>query len=233
MPNMVAPPADARLRVRITSASGRVRVTTEPRTDVVVDRGGSATETADGAVEVRTGRPSDSLDVRCPDGTDVMIGTRSGGVRLVGRFGTVGITSQSGSIRVSAVAEADLRTVSGKVELAECSGCCRVSTTSGSIVVGTTGDAEISTKSGSVGVDAVAGSVQVRSVSGTVKVASSARGPVTASTVSGSITIRFPSGVRPTVRSSGRGTVKSSFEMGDDVIVDIASVSGTVQLVSA
>ena len=150
-----------------------------------------------------------------------------------GRFGTVGVTSQSGSIRVAAVAEADLRTVSGVVELDECDGRCRVSTTSGRITVGATRDAEISTTSGSVGVDAVAGTVQVRSVSGTVSVASSAGGPVNASTVSGSITIRLPPGVRPTVRSSGRGTVRSSFEPGDDVIVDIATVSGTVRLVPA
>ena len=43
------------------------------------------------------------------------------------------------------------------------------------------------------------------------------RGLSRASTVSGSITIRLPAGVRPTVRSSGRGKVRSSFEPGDDV----------------
>ena len=65
-----------------------------------------------------------------------------------GDFGTVGITSQSGSIRVAVVAEADLRTVSGVVEVDECEGRCRVSTTSGRITVGATRDAEISTTSG-------------------------------------------------------------------------------------
>ena len=99
--------------------------------------------------------------------------------------------------------------------------------------MGSTRSAEISTTSGSVGVDAVAESVQVRSVSGTVGVASAAGGPVTASTVSGSITIRLPTGVRPAVRSSGLGTVRSSFEPGDDIRVDIATVSGTVRLVPA
>ena len=97
---MVLPSADARLRLRISAFSGGVRVTAEPRTDVVVDRGGVAEATADGAVEIRAARPSNSVDVRCPVGTDVMVGTRSGGVQLGGRFGTVGVTSQSGSIRV-------------------------------------------------------------------------------------------------------------------------------------
>jgi hypothetical protein len=228
---MVLPPADARLRLRISAVSGGVKVTAERRSDVVVDSGGSAVASADGAVEIRTERASASLDVRCPEGADVVIGTRSGRVELVGRLGTVGITSQSGSIRVDTASEADLRTVSGTVKLEGCDGRCRVSTTSGRITVGATGDTEISTTSGSVEVGTVSGAVQVRSVSGTVTVASSARGPVKASTVSGSITIRLPPGVRPTVRSSGRGTVKSRFEPGDDVVIDIATVSGTVQLV--
>ena len=230
---MVLPPADARLRLRISAVSGGVKVTAESRTDVVVDRGGSAVAAADGVVEVRAGRPSDSVHVRCPAGADVIIGTRSGRVELDGHFGTVGITSQSGSIRVAAVAEADLRTVSGTVELEECEGRCRVSTTSGTITVGATHDVEIATTSGSVGVDDVAGAVQVRSVSGTITIASSAKGPVNASTVSGSITIRFPQGVLPAVRSSGRGKVQNGFEPGDDVEVDIATVSGTVRLVRA
>jgi len=228
---MVLPPADARLRLRISAVSGGVKVTAERRSDVLVDSGGSAVASADGAVEIRTERASSSLDVRCPEDADVMIGTRSGRVELVGRLGTVGITSQSGSIRVGTVAEADLRTVSGTVKLDGCDGRCRVSTTSGRITVGATGDTEISTTSGSVEIGNVEGAVQVRSVSGTVTVASSARGPVKASTVSGSITIRLPPGIRPTVRSSGRGTVKSRFEPGDDVVIDIATVSGTVQLV--
>jgi DUF4097 and DUF4098 domain-containing protein YvlB len=230
---MVLPPAAASLRLRISAVSGGVRVTAEPRTDVVVGRGGSAVETPDGAVEIQAGRPSDSLDVRCPAGVDVVIGTRSGRVELEGRFGSVGVTSQSGSIRVAAVAEADLRTVSGTVEIVECDGRCRISTTSGRITVGATGDAEISTTSGRVSIDTVAGALLVRAVSGTVTVGSSARGPIRASTVSGSITIRLPQGVRPTVRSSGRSTVQSSFEPGDDVVVDIATVTGTVKLVPA
>ena len=208
-------------------------MTAEARADVVVDRGHIAGPSADGAVEIRPVKPSDSVHVRCPEGADVMVGTRSGRVELSGRFGAVGVTSQSGSIRVAAAAEADLRTVSGSVELAACDGRCRVSTTSGRITVGSTRSAEISTTSGSVGVDAVAESVQVRSVSGTVGVGSSAGGPVNASTVSGSITIRLPTGVRPAVRSSGLGKVRSSFEPGEDIRVEIATVSGTVRLVPA
>jgi DUF4097 and DUF4098 domain-containing protein YvlB len=144
----------------------------------------------------------------------------------------VGITSQSGSIRVGTSAEADLRTVSGHVELQRCDGRCRVFTKSGRIAVGDTREADISTTSGSVAIDRVIGTVQVRSVSGRVSVGSSAGGPVTASTVSGTITIRLPPAVRPSVHSAGRGTLKSGFPPGDDVEVHIATVSGRAELVA-
>jgi DUF4097 and DUF4098 domain-containing protein YvlB len=232
MPVMEPPTIETPVRLRISATSGRVTVIAEPRDDVVVDRGGSAEASADGAVEVRAGRSS-SVVVRCPPGADVIVGTRSGRVELQGRFGAVSVTSQSGSIRVGAAASADLRTVSGSVELEECDGRCRVSNTSGRITVGTTDEAELSTVSGSVGVEAASGTVEVRSVSGKVSIVSAARAPVRARTVSGSITISLPAGVRPRVRFSGRGKVRSSFEPGDDVLVDVAIVSGTVRLVQA
>ena len=230
---MVLPPADARLRLRISAVSGRVTVTAEARGDVVVERGGVTSAAADGAVEIRGDKPSDAVVVRCPAASDVVVGTRSGSVELEGRFGTVGVTSQSGSIRVAEASEADLRTVSGVVELGACAGRCRVSTTSGRIDVGATRDAEISTTSGSVGLDDVTGTVQARSVSGSVRIASAANGPITVHTVSGSITIHLPEGVRPTVRSSGHGKLRNSFEAGDDVVVEVANVSGRVKLLPA
>ena len=79
---MVSPPADPRLRVRISAVSGRVSVTAESRGDVVVDRGGVAETARDGSVEIRASRPSDAVDVRCPAGSDVIVGTVSGKVEL-------------------------------------------------------------------------------------------------------------------------------------------------------
>ena len=229
---MVTPPADARVRLRITTVSGRVTVKAEPGAEVVVGAG-SVTATPDGDVEVRSPRPSDSVQVTCPAGADVIIGTRSGKVELQGAFGSVGITSVSGAIQVESVAEADLRTISGSVQLAECLGQCRVSTKSGRITVGTTRDAEIATVSGRVSLDDVGGSVDVRAVSSRVSIGSAAHGPVRLSMVSGAVTIRLPRGVRPLVQASGLGIVQSAFEPGDDVAVNIASVSGRVRLVTA
>jgi Toastrack DUF4097 len=229
----VPPNTDARLQLRISAMSGGVTVTAEPRDDVVVDRGGTAHAGVDRVVEIRARRPSDKVEVRCPPDADVIVGTRSGNVELRGRLGTVGVTSQSGSIRAAAATAADLRTVSGTIELVECDGRSRVSTTSGRITVGATCDTEISTVSGSVGVAKVAGSAQVRSVSGKVAIGSSGQGAVHVRTVSGRITIRLPVGVRPDVRYAGRGKVRSDFEPGGDLLVDVANVSGTVRLVTA
>jgi Putative adhesin len=230
---MVSPGTDARVRLRVSAISGRVTVVAEARGDVVVERGGSTHATVDGSVEVRAGRPSDAVVVRCPASTDVIVGTRSGNVELDGRFGTVGVTSLSGSIRAETADEADLRTISGVVELEDCGGRCRVSTKSGRIRVGRSGEVDVSTVSGSVGIDEVAGPVNVRSVSGKVTIGASSRGAVHVRTVSGSITIRLPAGVRPLVRYSGRGSVRSAFEPGDDVLIDVANMSGAVRLVSA
>jgi DUF4097 and DUF4098 domain-containing protein YvlB len=219
--------------LRISAVSGRVTVTAEPRSDVVVDRGGVTAAGPDGTVEIRAGRPSDALAVRCPEGADVVVGTTSGNVELAGRFGTIGVTSQSGSIHVASVSEADLRTVSGRIELGDCEGRCRVSTTSGRIRVAATRDVEVSTTSGSIGLDAVSGAAQAQSVSGSVRVASAGRGPITIRTVSGSVTINLPASVRPAVHSSGYGKVHNGFQAGDDVVVEIANVSGRVKLLPA
>jgi DUF4097 and DUF4098 domain-containing protein YvlB len=229
----MTPGIPAPLRVRIGAFSGVVTLAAESRSDVVVDQGGVAATGEDGSVEIGPRRRSDAIAVRCPVGADVIVGTHSGNVELSGTFGAVAVTSESGSIRVVKASEADLRTVSGAVELDECDGRCRISTTSGRIAVGATGELEASTKSGSISVVGSAGTVQVHSVSGSVTLGSSGRAALKATTVSGSITIRLPAGTRPEVRSSGGGTLRNTFDPGDDVLVEVANVSGDVQLVPA
>lgn len=224
---------ERRLLIRLSARAGHVTVTAEPRDDVVVGPGGRAEEVGDGSIEVRAQRPRDSIDVSCPLDTDVIIGTASGRVELRGRFGVVGVTSQSGSIAVGSAAEADVRSVSGAVHVDRCVGRCRVSTTSGRIRVGASGDTVVAATSGSVHLDDVTGAVRVRSVSATVSIAGEAAGPIEVSTVSGSIDIRLPSDARPRVLVKGRPKVISDFEAGDDVAISVASVSGTIRLLPA
>jgi DUF4097 and DUF4098 domain-containing protein YvlB len=217
-------------QLRTTTASGSVKLTAEDRTDVLVEKGGYAVLLDDGTVEVRTTKRSSSLEVRCPSGTDVVIGTASGGVELVGDFGTVSVSSASGSIRTGRVDVADLRTVSGKVGVEECRGRCRVSTKSGTITVTGAGEADLSSVSGRVQIERVDGAVVVRTVSGSTTIGAAGAGPVGVQSISGSIVVRLPPGVRPSIRSSGRRRVTSTCEPGDDVVVDVATVSGSVDI---
>ncbi len=206
-------------------------VTAEDRTGVVVDSGTHFAGTDDRVVEIRPDRPSRSIAVRCPTGTDVMVGTTSGAIELRGRLGSVSVTSASGRIGVAAAAEADLRTGSGKIEIDECAGHCRASTKNGAILVGATNAADIATVSGTVRIGLVAGTVDVRTVSGKVVLFSNGGGPIGARTLSGSVTIHLPPGVRPDVRASDARWVHCRCDEGDDVTIDVASMSGKVEIV--
>jgi DUF4097 and DUF4098 domain-containing protein YvlB len=224
-----APHVPAPLQLRIATSSGRVTVTADDRVDVVVDRG-EVGPTIDGVVEIRPQRGSSSVAVRCPEGADLVVGTGSGSVELHGRLGSVSVTSASGSIRVSEVTDADLRTTSGSVEIADCDDRCRVSTKSGKVTVEETGTADISTVSGTIRIERVTGAVQARTVSGGVSIVSDAQGPVTAQTVSGGVRVKLPAGVRPAVRVSGPHETECGCDQGDDLTVEVRTISGTVEI---
>jgi hypothetical protein len=223
-----AVPAPGRLQLRIATTSGKVRVTAEDRTSIVVEPGGRAVPVADGIVEIRPYRPSGSLDVRCPRFCDLVIGTASGGVDLRGPLGAVSVTSASGSIGVAEAADADLRTKSGRVEVGDCRASCRIATKSGSITVGAAGAAEVSTVSGTIRIERVQGEAMVRTVSGGVTIGSAAGGPVRARSVSGGITVHLPAGVRPALSARSSRPVKGAWEPGHDVVVELGTVSGSV-----
>lgn len=202
----------------------------EDRADVVVDRGGHVAGSDARGVEVLPSRPSQAIAVRCPIGTDVVVGTTSGAVELRGQLGSVSATSASGKIRVAAATEADLRTKSGKVELDECAGHCRVSTKNGAVSVGAAHTADVATVSGAVRIGRASGAVDVRTVSGKVELFSTGGGPIGARTLSGSITIQLPRGVRPDVRASDARWVHCACDGGDDVSIEVASLSGRVEI---
>ncbi len=170
-------------RVRLHAVSGKVVVKAEERDDISIGPDATREEIDDGTIEVRPRKSSGSLHVAVPLGSDVMIGTVSGDVELIGTLGAVRVTSSSGSIDVDRVDSADLRTGSGRVTVEQCTGLCRVSNKSGKVVVGEGDDVEISSVSGSVKIEARS-LVDVRTVSGKVAVQSGAGGPVRVRTVS-------------------------------------------------
>ena len=194
--------------------------------------GGTQVEAHDDrVVEIEPIHPAQAIHVRCPTGTHLMVGTRSGAVELQGSLGSVSVTSVSGRIRVAAAEEVDLRTGSGKIEVDDCTGRCRASTKSGAVMVGSASEAEITTVSGKVRLGLVAGTVEVRTVSGSVSLSSTGGGPISARTLSGSVSIRLPAGVRPEVLASDARRVDCRCEAGDDVTISVASLSGNVEII--
>src|SRR5947207_11958651 len=104
----------------ITTASGDVTVTGEPRGDIAFDKGvrheSQVSTDAEGRVTILPKGSSD-VEVRCPEDTDVIVGSASGDVELRGRLGRCRVTTASGDITVEEVASLDVRTASGDVDV--------------------------------------------------------------------------------------------------------------------
>jgi DUF4097 and DUF4098 domain-containing protein YvlB len=215
--------------VRIASSSGAIRVVAESRFDVVAEGAAQIDAAADGSIDVSASRGSTAITVRCPEGANIVVGTRSGSLRLQGRLGAVLATTISGRIEAEDVASADLRAVSGSIVVGACAETCRAKTKSGSIKIGSTGAAEVMMGSGTVVVASVEGALKVRAVSGSVDVAAQGHGPIEIETMSGSITISLPPGCRPDLRArslSSRPHVELS--PGTDCQVVVRTLSGGI-----
>src|SRR3989304_9574777 len=136
--------------LRVSTRSGRVSITAEERSDVLIEEGAPPEDEiendASGQVTLTSARfGSASLQVRCPTGTDVVIGTASGRVELRGSLGLVLVTTVSGSIDVERAEGLDIRSVSGSIHVDRCVGRCRLQTTSGKATVGSAGETDGST----------------------------------------------------------------------------------------
>lgn len=232
----VSLPVRGHPRLRITTRSGRVAVVAEDRADIYVPDGESIGEVVvddEGAVAITSANGGSArMELRCPTGSDVRVGTGSGRVELRGELGHVHVTTASGSVAVDRVASADLRSVSGSVSVGSCSQLCRLQTKTGRAEVGNAERAEVSTVSGRVTVDRAKGEVQVRTATGAVEVGTAGSNDVAVQTLSGAVTVRVPSGVRPAARlKSLTGRLRCDCEEGSDCSVSVSTMSGKVEVV--
>jgi hypothetical protein len=184
------------------------------------------------ALEVRSRRAgSRKLEVRCPAGTPISVGTISGDVRLLGDFGPATITTTSGDVSVDRAAALDARSVSGDLEVDRCSGLCRLNTKSGHIEAGHTGPTEAATVSGRVRLRNTAGGVTVRTISGKVELATDGTEAVKARTVSGDIAVKVPNERLPEARlRSLSGKVCCDCLQGSDFPLEVTSISGKIEV---
>ena len=215
--------------VRVQSRSGRVHVIAEPREDVEAIGHHITASNEDGGtvLQIRAGRGSKPLTVRCPAGSDVVVGTRSGGVQLEGRFGEVSVTTMSGAIEVETADQADLRTMAGDIAIATCTGKCRASTVSGQISGGSAGSVSASSMAGAIRFGHVAGDFRARSVGGAIEAACECDGNIKVKTVSGKVNLSLPRGTAPdaSVRSMS-GRVDYALPAGHDLRLDAMTILG-------
>ena len=220
--------------LRLHARSGKIELIAEPREDVLVEGDRfEAGECEDGAsFEIRAGHAgSKSLSVRCPAGTDVVVGTQGGNVRLTGDFGSVSVTTMSGDIDVDTSDEADLRTASGTITLAGCRERCRLNSMSGGINAGDVGAVAAGTMSGSITIAHVAGKLKARSVSGSIRARLDGEGTIAVKTVrarSNSNCRRAPGSRRASRRSPA---ACATLPVGTDCQIEAMTVSGSIDLV--
>jgi DUF4097 and DUF4098 domain-containing protein YvlB len=214
----------------ITTASGSIVVTGEDRPDVVVDGQASVDEGAPGELTVHA--TSSDVDIRCPIGTHVRIGTASGRVDLRGRLGDARVTTKSSSMYVERVETVELRTSSGSIDVESCAGSCRLKTTSGSVRVEDAGEVDISTVSSTIGV-ASAGGGRVQTVSGSIELGLNAAAALDVRSISGSVRVTVPGSVRPDVRMrTVSGKARCDCDEGDDCRLAVSTVSGSIKVSS-
>ena len=212
--------------VRVSGRSGRIRVIAEDRSDVVVN--GAPHDSGDGIVTVDVG--DGRAEIRVPAGTDLVVGTESGRVSVVGEAGAVSVSTASGRVTIESAVSIDVRAQSAAVEIGTSTGRCRVNTQSGRLRIGRTTDLEVHTRSGRVDVDAADGTIDARTTSGRVEVGLVGPSNVVAETVSGRVSLVVGAGMGATVDVETGGRVVNRAPAGDDCVITARSVSGRIEV---
>jgi DUF4097 and DUF4098 domain-containing protein YvlB len=235
----VSIPVPGSAELHLSTVSGHVTVRAEERADVLIESGAPREERiaadATGRIALRSARAgSANLEVRCPLGSDVSVGSVSGQVRLEGRLGVVRVNTVSGHVEIGLAESVDARTISGDVAVERCDARCRVQSKSGKAVVRSAGDALVSTFSGEIRLDEALGDVRAQTASGRVDVALGARGDVAVQTMSGSVRVAVPPDVRPAMRlRTLAGRPRCDCPEGSDCEIRVQSLSGKIEVVPA
>lgn len=222
------------MALRVQSRSGKVHVIAEARDDVEVETDSVESHMADGGRVrvVRSSRGGSSpITVRCPEGTDVSVGSQAGPVRMEGTFGAVTVTTMSGKIEIDAAKEADLRSMAGSITAGVVQGKARLSSMSGKLSLKEAAEVMAGTVSGSITIGRVAGDAKARTVSGSIELCGCGEGEIAVKTISGRVHIELPEGTEPETVFKTRGRVRCDFAPGRDCRVLAASLSGSIEVV--
>lgn len=218
-------------RISVSSRSAAVRVTARDGASVGAVHA-TCRDEADGSIVVQAAPgPTRSIELTCPTGSHLTIGTASGRIELSGLLGSVRIVTGSGRVDIDQASGLDVRTSSGRVEVHRCEGDCRIVTKSGRVHVEHARGVEISTASGRIEADEVEHAA-VTSVSGRVEVGLSTATPVARiRTVSGPVGVELAEAVAPDVAlTSVTGRVRCECEEGTDGLVTVETTSGSIRV---
>ena len=211
--------------VRVTTASAAVHVTADAdvRT-VVAERVPIALDQSTATIDSTSTR----VDLRVPEGMDLVIGTTSGRVRIAGAVGSVAVVTTSGNVQIDDAASVDVRTKSGRVVVAKARDEARVNSRSGKVEIDHCGAADVTTTSGRIVLRNVEGAARAHCASGRVDITMAGAHDVAAETVSGRISISLPEGTRALIDTPSAGSVAVSGE--HDCVVTARSGSGKVDV---
>jgi DUF4097 and DUF4098 domain-containing protein YvlB len=246
-------------QLNLSTSSGNITVVAEERPDIVIESGAPDQDkihrgkpwgpkgaifgdsprhkhasTDDGEIHFHSAKKGTAnLVVRCPSGFDMVIGTASGDVHLLGRYGQVRVTTASGRIEVDSAEEMDLRSISGSILVDSCLGGCRLQTVSGKTELRSGERIEASTVSGKIQIVETKGDIKVRSVSGNVEIGTEGTGGVAIQTVSGSVRVEVPGDCRPHAQlMSLASRPHCELPEGDDFEIKVKSMRGKIDVVS-
>ena len=177
---------------------------------------------------------SRSLQVRCPAGLNVTASTRSGSISIQGPLGQVRASTSSGRVDVAEVTSLRARTRSGNIEVHDCEGSVKLGIVSGKILVERAGSVELMGVSGNVELREIAGKIGALMVSGSVRAQSTGAGKIEIASISGDLRVELPAHLRPAVKTrQTSGKLRNDLPFGDDLKVDLSSVSGDIAIGTA
>ena len=247
-------------QLNLSTSSGNITVVAEDRPDILIESGAPDHDkidrgkpwgpkgaifgdhphhkdgepaAADGEIHFHSAKKGTAnLVVRCPTGFDMVIGTASGDVHLLGEYGQVRVTTASGRVEVETADQLDLRSISGSLLVDTCKTGCRLQTVSGRTELRSGEHIEASTVSGKIQMEETRGHVKVRSVSGNVELATDGSGGLAIQTVSGNVRIGVPEGSKPNANlMSLASRPKSECPEGNDFELKVKSMSGKIEVV--
>ena len=246
-------------QLNLSTSSGNITVVAEERPDILIESGAPDTDKIHrgkpwgpkGAIfgdSPRHKEHDDSLGeihfhsakkgtanlvVRCPSGFDMVVGTASGDVHLLGDYGQVRVTTASGRIEIGQAEQMDLRSISGSILVDTCMAGCRLQTVSGRTELRSGERIEASTVSGKIQMQETRGDVKVRSVSGNVELGVDGSGGIAIQTVSGSVRLEIPEGLKPHAQLMSLASRPScECPEGDDFEIKVKSMSGKIEVVA-